>query len=50
MKKLNQCDIIYFVQNFKVRYCKYLCVHPLNEKYHILIDECQEPFRLMVKK
>lgn len=47
MGGLVQGQVIYFVENFKVRHCKYLCVHPTGGgHYHILIDECEEPFRI----
>lgn len=46
MKNLKKGDIIYYIENLKVRYCQYLCVHPNNEKYHILINENKEPFRI----
>jgi hypothetical protein len=50
MKNLKQGDIIYYVENLKVRHCRYLCVHPTGQgKYHILIDECEEPFRVYEK-
>lgn len=38
---------LYWVENFKVRHCTYLCVHPTGQgHYHILIDECEDPFRI----
>lgn len=50
MKKiieLKQGEKIYYVENFRVRWYKYLCVHPTGQgNYHILINECEEPERL----
>lgn len=46
-KELKQGDTIYYVDAFKIRHPKYFSVHPTGQgHYHILIDECQDPFRI----
>ena len=55
MKKiedLKKGDVIYDNNNFsQVLWYTYLCVHPTGQgNYHILIDSCEEPFRIYNKK
>lgn len=41
---------IYDIDYRKVRHYKYVCVHPLNPRYHILLDECEDPFKIFDEK
>lgn len=54
MKKiedLKQGDIIYDIDFCQVKRYRYLCVHPTGHgKYHILINMCEDPFRIYEKK
>lgn len=44
-------DKIYDIDSKQVKWYKYLCVHPTGRgKYHILIDSCEEPFRIYDEK
>lgn len=47
IRDLKQGNKIYNTDNYRVRHYTYLCVHPTGiGKYHILIDECEEPIRI----
>ena len=37
---------IYDINNTRVVWYNYLCVHPYNQNYHILIDSNQDPLRM----
>ena len=41
---------IYDIDYRKVRIYKYLCVHPSWPRYHILMDECENPFKIFDEK
>lgn len=43
---LKQGDKIYDLDFRQVKWYTYFCVHPHNEKYHILIDPAMEPIRI----
>ena len=47
---LKQGDKIYDISSRQVMSYKYLCVHPNNSNYHILIDACEDPFKIYEKK
>ena len=49
-KELNPGEVIFNIDDYRVTRYKYLCVHPTGEgKYHILINMCEEPFRIYEK-
>lgn len=45
IEDLKQGDTIFLVEDFSALSYKYLCVHPNNKSYHIIIDDNQEPIR-----
>lgn len=46
-KELKPGEVIFDIDDYQVTRYKYLCVHPTgDEKYHILINMCEEPFRI----
>lgn len=45
INELKQGEKIYFVESYKVNWMAYLCIHPNNKEYHILINQCQDPVR-----
>ncbi len=46
IEDLNSGDFIYDIFDCKVRIYRFLCVHPMNEKYFILINELGDPFKI----
>ena len=46
VNELKPNDIIRDVKSNEIRTYEYLCVHPRNKKYYILINENADPFRL----
>ncbi len=47
LKDLKAGQKIYDMDNQSVKWYTYLCVHPTgNGAYHILIDACEDPFRI----
>lgn len=47
LEDLKTGDKIYDIDFHTVKWYTYLCVHPRGRgKYHILIDMCEEPFRI----
>lgn len=50
ISELKSGDIIWFNDSNQVRHCKYLCIHPTLGEEHILMDECQDPFRMHEKR
>lgn len=51
LENLKQGDKIYDIDHRQVKHYTYLCVHPTGTgKYHILIDSCEEPFRIYGEK
>ena len=48
---LKQGDKIYNIDDRRVIWYRYLCVHPTGSgKYHILIDACEDPIRIYEDK
>lgn len=44
---LKQGDKIFYLDRLEIKWADYLCVHPKGMgKYHILIDHCENPFRV----
>ena len=49
LENLKKGDKIYDVNSrYQIEWYKYLCVHPNNSNYHILIDKNEEPVRIYV--
>jgi hypothetical protein len=49
--ELKQGYKIYDIVGSSIKWYKYLCVHPTGQgKYHILIDNCEEPIRIYGEK
>ena len=49
MKTVDQLikeDKIFNFENYQVVWYTYLCVHPHNKEYHILMNSCEEPIRV----
>lgn len=50
IEELKKGDKIYNFNENQVLWYTYLCVHPTGKgSYHILIDSCEEPFRIYCK-
>ena len=50
ISELKQGDKFYDIEFIQVKQYKYLCVHPTNKNYHILIDVNDEPIRIYGEK
>lgn len=51
IEDLKQGDRFYDVDNYRVKWYTYLCVHPKGGgNYHILIDQNEEPIRIYIDK
>lgn len=51
IEDLKQGDKIYDFNLTQVKWYTYLCIHPTGGgKYHILIDDCEEPVRIYHSK
>lgn len=46
VEKLKSLDKIYGVQHRHIVWYTYVCVHPKNKKYHILLDKSENPVRM----
>lgn len=46
ISELVQGKCIYYVENFRVRWLRYVCLHPRSKHYHIVLDESEKPVRV----
>lgn len=46
LEHLSKEDKIFNFENYQVVWYRYLCVHPHNKEYHILMDAYEDPIRI----